>query len=77
MNRFLEWLCLEPGDKIVRVKSWRPVWLHGCVEWPCLLIDFRRGNCRATVWPVWNRQRLRDLFRRGVVKVGLRATDGQ
>ena len=60
LRRFLEWLLLEPGDKIVRVKSWKPVWLRGCIEWPCLLVDSR--SQRRTAWPVWGRQRFLCLF---------------
>mgnify|MGYP001568307616 CR=1 FL=1 len=62
-HRFLEWLLLGPGDKIVRVKSWRPTWVQGCLEWPCLLID-HHSRCRMTIWPVWNRYRIRGLFGR-------------
>jgi hypothetical protein len=70
MKRFLQWLCLEDGDRIVRIKSLRPVicrnhW-SGRREllWPTLLVD-RRGGRRETSQPVWDRVRFRQLFRGG------------
>lgn len=60
MIRFAEAL-LPDGFRVVRVKSWRPAWVNGCMEWPCLLVEaFGRT---MTVWPVWDRARLRTLFR--------------
>lgn len=55
---------IEPSDKLVRVKSWRPViyWEKRELWWPCLLID-RRGGSRITGWPVWDWPRIRDVLR--------------
>lgn len=40
------------GEKLVRVKSWKPSVSHHGVEWPTLLVD-RRGGRRETSTPVW------------------------
>ena len=66
MRRFLKWLCLAEGDRIVRIKSLRPSlyrnpWGRWELSWPCLLVD-RLGGSRATVWPVWDRARVLGLF---------------
>lgn len=59
--RLRRWF-LEDGDKLVRVKSWRPyLGPHG-LEWPCLLIDSNRHR-RMSINPVWDRSRLLSPFR--------------
>ncbi len=60
MKRLLEHLLMEDAT-LVRVKSWRPCWVNGHIEWPCMLIDVGSGN-RMTVWPVWDWVRVRSLF---------------
>ena len=60
MRRFLEHL-LPADEKVIHVKSWKPVWLNGHVEWPCMLIETKGGR-RMTVWPVWDWVRVRSLF---------------
>jgi hypothetical protein len=44
-----------PGDKIVRVKSWLPVWdkHEHAIGWPTLLVDRRNGR-RETSTPIWH-----------------------
>jgi hypothetical protein len=64
MKRLLEWLCCEPGEKIVRIKSlWPSFGPHG-VEWPVLLVDTRL-NQRMTIAPVWDRVRIKLTLIRG------------
>lgn len=60
--RFLR--LIEPKDKLVRVKSWRPYWdsRYHCPLWPTLLVD-RHGGCRCTSQPLWDRARWRHVFR--------------
>ena len=63
MIKFLSWLLkYDEHEKIVRVKSYWPCILNGCVEWPVMLID-SRGR-RMTVVPVWDRNRLVALAQR-------------
>ena len=69
MRRFLTWLVLEDGERIIRIKSLWPTigrnpWGKIEVTWPCLLIERRRGGQRETIWPVWNRVRLAQLWKR-------------
>lgn len=65
LRRFLEWLCFEPGEKIVLVKSWRPTRGPHGIEWPTVLLDRPPiGARRETASPVWDRVRLAQLFRR-------------
>jgi hypothetical protein len=61
MKWFLEWLCLQSGERIIRVKSWRPSWGRYGIEWPCLLID-RLDGSRSTAWPVWDWIRIKGLL---------------
>ncbi len=63
MRRFLTWLVLDDGERIVRIKSLCPTRGPHGVEWPCLLIDRRNGK-RETVWPVWNRVRFAQFWKR-------------
>lgn len=66
MKRFLTWLVLDEGERIVRVKSWMPVLCRdhrGQLEltWPCLLVD-TRGGIRMSMSPVWDRVRFSKLI---------------
>ena len=62
MKRFLSWLLLNPGEELIRVKSWVPgIGKYG-IEWPTMLINMPYDT-RQTVSPVWNRARLRGIGR--------------
>lgn len=61
--RFLAWLMLEPGDRVVDVSSWVPWWGPYGIEWPAMRVDDRYGVRRRCV-PVWDWVRVRNLFRR-------------
>ena len=61
-----EWLIrflrlIEPGDSLVRVKSWRPSWDKHGIGWPMMLVD-QRGRWRITTMPIWNWERVRLLI---------------
>ena len=64
MRRVLAWLLLRPGEKLIRVKSWRLVRGEYGIEGPTLLIDTRQGQ-RQTVAPVWDKHRLRAFLSAG------------
>jgi hypothetical protein len=69
MRRFLTWLVLEDGERIVRIKSLRPCimrdpWGRWELSWPTLLVDRWHGTQRSTMSPIWNRVRFRDLWER-------------
>lgn len=64
-RRFLQWLVLSEGERIVRIKSlWPSVmrnpWGRWELAWPCLLIDRKYGQ-RATVSPIWDRARFAEF----------------
>lgn len=62
VKRFLAWLTLEPGERVVAVTSWWPWWGPYGPEWPAMRIDTRNGERRSCV-PVWDWPRVRGLFR--------------
>ncbi len=55
---------IQPKDKLVRVKSWRPSWdgRHRCPAWPLMVVDCQGGS-RFIGQPLWDRARWRDVFR--------------
>ncbi len=61
LNKIITYFLLEPGDKLVKVKSWRVSFGRHGPEWPRLLID-RRGGRRESVTPCWNKGRFRDVW---------------
>lgn len=63
MKRFLAWLMLEPGERVVAVTSWWPWWGPYGLEWPAMRVDDRYGTRRFCV-PVWDWARIRNLFKR-------------
>ena len=62
LERFLIWLTvLEPGSRLVRVRSWMP-WFdfpHG-VSWP--VVQVNRMGLRETRVPLWNWSRIRSFL---------------
>jgi len=52
---------IEPDDRLVRIKSWRPRWDEHGPLWPTMLVDLRGGQ-RMTVQPVWDWERVRLLL---------------
>jgi len=61
VEKFLRLLnCIEPSDKLIKVKSWKPVLTEGHIEWPCLLID--TTSLRMTISPVWDRSRISNIL---------------
>src|SRR5437868_14808153 len=52
-ERLLRWLAvLNHGDRLVRVKCWRPWWGAHDLCWPAKLVDNASGT-RMTVAPLW------------------------
>ena len=61
-ERLLHWLkVLQPGDRLVKVKSWMPWWDGKYVCWPTMLVD--RPGTRMTIAPCWNAWQVRALLR--------------
>lgn len=61
-DSFLFWILREGHPKrIIRVKSWFPVWGRHGIEWPSVLVDTQSGS-RMTMAPIWDRCLLRGLF---------------
>lgn len=61
-GRLLAFLTLDRDDRLVAVRSWRPrMGKHG-LEWPVMLVD--KPSYRRSATPVWDRARLRNVWRR-------------
>lgn len=59
-------VLLHPGQRLIRVKSYRPYLGRYGLEWPTMLIETRGGG-RETVTPVWNSAKVQALLR-GLVR---------
>ena len=60
LNKIVSFFLLDPGDKLIKIRSWRIGWgAHG-MEWPTLLVD-RQGR-RETATPCWTKGRFRDVW---------------
>jgi hypothetical protein len=56
-NEVFQWLYFTPdGWTLVKVKGWN-----------CFLVDTASGQ-RMTVWPVWDWNRVKALFRRAYAR---------
>ncbi len=63
MERFLRAInCIQGRDRLVKVRSWMPVWDGRFVCWPTMQVDCI--NHYATVSPCWDRVRIRLLAKK-------------